>query len=114
MDNRIYGLTKGQVAPTSSLDFRTVSSPYGNFETPVKPVVWALALGATFVARGFSAKVGELAEILTKAIAHKGFAFIDVLSPCITFNRTDTFKYFQERVVPLPEGYQPVSYTHLT
>ncbi len=107
MNNRIYGLTKGQVAPTSSLNFRTVSSPYGNFETPVNPAAFALCIGATFVARGFSGKVEQLTDLITEAIKHKGFALVEVISPCITFNRENTFKYFQERIRPLPEGYLP-------
>ncbi|MEI6309082.1 MAG: 2-oxoacid:ferredoxin oxidoreductase subunit beta [bacterium] len=107
MDNRIYGLTKGQVAPTSDLDFRTVSSPYGNLETPISPIDFALSVGATFVARGFSGKLDQLTDLLVEAIKHRGFSFVDVLSPCVTFNKVNTFKYFQERVVPLPEGYQP-------
>ncbi len=106
MDNRIYGLTKGQVAPTSDLNFRTVSSPYCNLETPISPTAFALSVGATFVARGFSGKLDQLTDLLVEAINHRGFAFVDVLSPCVTFNRVNTFKYFQERVVPLPEGYQ--------
>jgi 2-oxoglutarate ferredoxin oxidoreductase subunit beta len=106
MDNRIYGLTKGQVAPTSDRNFHTVSSPYGNLENPISPTDFALSVGTTFVARGFSGKPDQLTEILVEAINHRGFAFVDVLSPCVTFNKVNTFKYFQERVVQLPEGYQ--------
>lgn len=107
MDNRIYGLTKGQVAPTSDFDFRTVSSPYGNFEEPINPVAFAISIGATFVARGFAGKVDHLRDIIIAAIGHKGFAFLDVISPCVTFNRVNTFKYFQEKVALLPSNYEP-------
>jgi len=107
MDNRIYGLTKGQVAPTSDLNFRTVSSPYGNFEEPINPAVFAISVGATFVARGFAGKVDQLTDLIVAAIQHKGFAFLDVISPCVTFNKVNTFKYFQEKIVPLPPDYKP-------
>jgi len=107
MNNRIYGLTKGQVAPTSDVSFRTVSSPYGNFEEPINPVAFAISVGATFVARGFSAKVDQLTDLIVAAITHQGFAFLDVISPCVTFNKVHTYKYFQERVTPLPPDYQP-------
>ncbi|MCR4428339.1 MAG: 2-oxoacid:ferredoxin oxidoreductase subunit beta [Caldiserica bacterium] len=107
MNNRIYGLTKGQVAPTSDINFRTVSSPYGNFEEPINPVAFAISVGATFVARGFSGKVDQLTDLMVSAIEHKGFAFLEVISPCVTFNKVHTYKFFQERVTPLPSDYKP-------
>lgn len=107
MNNRIYGLTKGQVAPTSDINFRTVSSPYGNFEEPINPVAFAISVGATFVARGFSGKVDQLTDLIVSAITHKGFAFLEVISPCVTFNKVHTYKFFQEKVNPLPQDYIP-------
>ncbi|MCR4432675.1 MAG: 2-oxoacid:ferredoxin oxidoreductase subunit beta [Caldiserica bacterium] len=107
MNNRIYGLTKGQVAPTSDVNFRTVSSPYGNFEEPINPVAFAISVGATFAARGFSGKVDQLTDLIVAAITHRGFAFLEVISPCVTFNKVHTYKYFQEKVTPLPAEYQP-------
>lgn len=102
MDNQIYGLTKGQVAPTSSITFETGTTPYGSVEDPLNPIALALVYGATFVARGFSSQAKELADLIVKGIEHPGFAFIQVLSPCPTFNKVDTFKAYQSRVVPIP------------
>ena len=105
MNNSIYGLTKGQVSPTSPTGFVTKSTPEGSIEAPVNPLSMALVFGATFVARGFSSKPNELAEILTKAMQHKGFAWIDVISPCQTFNKKDTVEYFKEHTTDIPEGH---------
>ncbi|MHA2089548.1 MAG: 2-oxoacid:ferredoxin oxidoreductase subunit beta [Candidatus Kariarchaeaceae archaeon] len=103
MDNQVYGLTVNQASPTSHLDRITRSTPYGNIETPFNPVTLAIASGATFVARTFSKEGKQFEDIVKKAIEHKGFAFIDALSPCVTFNRVNTFDYFNERVYDLNE-----------
>ncbi|GMV36482.1 MAG: hypothetical protein AMXMBFR61_09900 [Fimbriimonadales bacterium] len=105
MNNSIYGLTKGQVSPTSSLHFITKSSPEGSIENPINPLEMAITYGATFIARGFSGKPNDLAELIAAAIEHKGFAWIDVISPCVTFNKQDTFDAYKEKVVPLPEDH---------
>ncbi len=97
-DNRVYGLTTGQTSPTSNSGFRSRSTPSGVLEMPVNPLSLALAAGATFVARGFSGDIAQLGEIMRKAIKHKGFSFIDVLQPCVTFNRVNTYDYYRERV----------------
>ncbi len=97
-DNRVYGLTTGQTSPTSNLGFRSRSTPSGVLEMPVNPLSLALAAGATFVARGFSGDIAQLGEIMRKAIKHKGFSFIDVLQPCVTFNKVNTYDYYRERV----------------
>jgi 2-oxoglutarate ferredoxin oxidoreductase subunit beta len=110
MDNAIYGLTKGQTSPTSSVGFVTKSTPRGNPDQAVNPLELALAAGATFVARGFSGKPKELAELVVKGIDHNGFAFIDVYSPCPTFNKVNTFKYYREEVADLPKDHDPTSY----
>jgi len=102
MDNNIYGLTKGQTSPTSAFQFVTKSTPYGNIEDPINPMAFAIVYGATFVAKGFSGKARELTELFIKAIDHKGFSFVDVLSPCPTFNKVDTFKYYAEHLSPVP------------
>src|SRR6201992_1805712 len=86
MDNQIYGLTTGQTSPTSRVGMKTKSMPFGNVDAPVNPISLALAAGATFVARGFSGDQKHLVEILSKAIQHKGFSFIDVFSPCGTLH----------------------------
>lgn len=102
MDNAVYGLTKGQTSPTSQLGFTTKTTPRGNVDQPINPLLLALACGATFVARGFSGRPKELAEIIERGMKHKGFAFIDTYSPCPTFNKTNTFKFYREEVEELP------------
>ncbi|HEY8343448.1 MAG TPA: 2-oxoacid:ferredoxin oxidoreductase subunit beta [Calditerricola sp.] len=109
MDNQIYGLTKGQTSPTSAFGFETKSTPYGSIETPVRPLELALAAGATFVAQGFSSDLKGLVHIIEEGIKHKGFAFINVFSPCVTFNKVNTYDWFKENLVSLDtiEGYDP-------
>ncbi len=102
-DNRIYGLTTGQTSPTSSVGFRTKSTPTGAIEQPVNPVKLALNCGATFVARGYSSEPQQLKNIIIEAIRHKGFSFVDVLQPCVTFNKIDTYDYYNERIYKLEE-----------
>jgi 2-oxoglutarate/2-oxoacid ferredoxin oxidoreductase subunit beta len=107
MDNSIYGLTKGQTSPTSEVGFVTKSTPKGNPDQSVNPLVLALASGATFVARAFSGKPKELADIVIKGIDHNGFAFVDAYSPCPTFNKVNTFKYYREETAELPADHDP-------
>lgn len=110
-DNRVYGLTTGQTAPTSDKGFKTKSTPSGVIELPVNPVLLALSTGATFVARGFAGDAKHLTSIMVKAIKHRGFSFIDVLQPCVTFNKVNTYKWYRERVYKLEdvEGYNSTS-----
>ena len=103
MDNQVYGLTVNQASPTSTLDRKTRSTPYGNIENPLNPIALALAAGATFVARVFSKEGKQFEEVVQKAMEHKGFAFIDALSPCVTFNKLNTYDYFKDRVYDLNE-----------
>jgi 2-oxoglutarate ferredoxin oxidoreductase subunit beta len=108
MDNQIYGLTTGQASPTSMLDVRTKTTPRGNAEVPVNPLGLALVSGATYVARGFSGNPKQLAGLIAGAIAHQGFALIDVFSPCVTWNKVNTYAWFRERVYDLEEeGHNP-------
>ena len=109
LDNQIYGLTTGQTSPTSRVGMRTKSNPYGNQDTPVNPISLALSGGATFVARGFSADQKHLTELIKQAIQHNGFSFLDVFSPCVTYNKDNTFQWFRPRVKKLEEnpGYDP-------
>ena len=95
MDNSIYGLTKGQVAPTSRPGMVTTTTPYGSLDLPVNPVAYALVYGASFVAQSFSSNTKLTADLIGKALNHKGFAFINVISPCPTFNKVDTFEYYK-------------------
>jgi 2-oxoglutarate ferredoxin oxidoreductase subunit beta len=103
MDNQIYGLTTGQMSPTSQLGMKTKSTPYGSVENPINPISLALAAGATFVARGFSGEQKHLTELIKQAIQHKGFAFIDVFSPCVTYNLDNTYPWFKQRVKKLED-----------
>jgi 2-oxoglutarate ferredoxin oxidoreductase subunit beta len=103
MNNQIYGLTTGQVSPSSSVGMKTKSTPFGNIERPVHPTAAAIINGATFVARGFSGHGKHLVSILKQAIAHKGFSHVDVFSPCVTFNHDNTYDFFRERVKQLEE-----------
>ena len=98
MDNQIYGLTTGQTSPTSVLGMQTKSTPEGNLENPINPIPLAMAGGATFVARGYSGKQSHLVEVLKQAIEHRGFSFVDVFSPCVTYNLDNTYKWFRPRI----------------
>jgi len=103
MDNRIYGLTKGQASPTSREDFETSTSPDGTNMPPVNPLALALAAGATFIAQSFSSDSKRHAEIVQEAVEHDGFGFVNVYSPCVTFNDVDTYDYFRDSLVDLKE-----------
>jgi 2-oxoglutarate ferredoxin oxidoreductase subunit beta len=97
-DNGVYGLTTGQYTPTSRRGFKGPSTPGGSVEDPLDPLTLMLVAGATFVARGYSGKVEQLADLMAKAVKHRGFAFIDVLQPCVTFN--DTYKKYNAGTEP--------------
>lgn len=103
MDNQIYGLTTGQTSPTTTLGHKTKSTPQGNIEHPLNPLALAITAGATFVARGFSGEQKHLAETIAQGIAHKGFSLIDVFSPCVTYNKINTYPWFKERVYKLED-----------
>ncbi|MFQ5844650.1 MAG: 2-oxoacid:ferredoxin oxidoreductase subunit beta [Planctomycetota bacterium] len=112
MDNEIYGLTTGQTSPTSLEGHQTKSTPRGNTERPIQPLALALVTGATYVARGFSAEQKHLTGLIAGGIAHRGFSLIDVFSPCVTFNKVNTYAWFKERVYKLEEekGYAPADF----
>lgn len=102
-DNQIYGLTTGQSSDTSEHGMKTKSQPHGTVEEPLNPLQFALASGATFVARGFAGDTRHLIKLIVEGVQHKGFAFIDVLQPCVTFNHINTFAYFYKKVYKLEE-----------
>jgi 2-oxoglutarate/2-oxoacid ferredoxin oxidoreductase subunit beta len=104
MDNQIYGLTTGQTSPTSRKGMKTKSTPFGNVENPINPIPLAIVGGATYVARGFSGKQRHLVDLLKGAIQHKGFSLVDVFSPCVTYNKDNTYQFFNPRVKPLEES----------
>jgi 2-oxoglutarate ferredoxin oxidoreductase subunit beta len=103
MDNQIYGLTTGQISPTSSKDMKTKSTPFGSIEAPYNPITAAIMNGASFVARGFAGDTKHLTMIMSQAIQHKGFALVSVYSPCITFNLDNDFAFFKPRVKKLED-----------
>lgn len=97
MNNQVYGMTKGQVSPTTPYGDRTSTTPYGSIEPPVDPLLLALAAGATFVARGASWEAKHLAALIAEGIRHRGFSVIDVVSPCVTF-RPEDLAYWKARI----------------
>jgi 2-oxoglutarate/2-oxoacid ferredoxin oxidoreductase subunit beta len=101
MDNQIYGLTKGQTSPRSEVGFKTKSTPEGSVESAIGIMELALTAGATFVAQSFSTDLKELTSIIEAGINHKGFSLINVFSPCVTYNKVNTYDWFKEHLVPL-------------
>ncbi len=101
MNNQIYGLTTGQASPTTMKEMRTKSTPRGNVEMPLNPIALAQVCGATYVARGFSGDPNHMADLIAGGIQHKGFALIDVFSPCVTYNKLNTYPWFKKRVYKL-------------
>lgn len=104
-DNEVYGLTTGQAAPTAQTGMKTKSTPDGVIDAPINPVALAYAVGASFIARGFSGEIQVLTDILIKAITHKGFSVVDVLQPCVTFDKVHTYDWYRQRVSALPASY---------
>ncbi len=102
-NNRVYGLTKGQYSPTSDPGMRTPTSPEGAIDRPVPPLALAIAAGATFVARGFPGKLRHLVWLIGEALQHPGYALVDVLQPCVTFNRPSSYDFYNPRVYKLEE-----------
>ncbi len=102
-DNQIYGLTKGQTSPRSAQGFITKSTPGGAIEPSLKPLEVALSSGATFVAQGFSTDIKELTALIEAGIQHKGFSFINVFSPCVTYNKVNTYEWFKEHLTKLSD-----------
>lgn len=100
-DNQVYGLTKGQASPTSGLGFTTPVQTDGNLNEPLNPVLLAIACGAGFVARGFTGHKAQLISLMKQAIEYKGYALVDILQPCVSFNKTNTFAWYNERVYEL-------------
>ena len=104
-NNQVYGLTKGQASPTSEHGFVTKTTPRGALSPACNPLLLAIASDCSFVARGFAGEVDHLADLIKEGIRHKGFALIDILQPCVSFNRVNTFKWYSERVYKI----EPVS-----
>jgi 2-oxoglutarate ferredoxin oxidoreductase subunit beta len=102
-NNRVYGLTKGQYSPTSAVGMRTPTSPQGAIDRAVPPLGLAIAAGATFVARGYPGRLRHLAWLIGQALQHDGYALIDVLQPCVTFNRASSYDFYNPRVYNLQD-----------
>jgi 2-oxoglutarate ferredoxin oxidoreductase subunit beta len=108
-NNQVYGLTKGQTSPTSAMGFVTKTAPTGSLSPPLNPLLIAIAADCSFVARGFSGEIEHLTGLIKEGILHRGFALIDILQPCVSFNRINTFKWYDDRVyrIESESGYDP-------
>lgn len=105
-DNQVYGLTTGQTAPTAKKGFKTKSTPAGVIEDPINPLTIALAGNATFVARGFSGDIPGLSKMIVEGVKHRGFSFIDIFQPCVTFNHINTYQWYRDHIYQLPADYR--------
>lgn len=108
-DNQIYGLTKGQASPTTMEGMVTPAQVHGSMNTPLNPILVAIAGGAGFVARAFSGRKEHLVSIMKQAIEFNGYAIVDILQPCVSFNKLNTFAFYNQRVYELDEAYDPTN-----
>jgi 2-oxoglutarate ferredoxin oxidoreductase subunit beta len=108
-NNMVYGLTKGQASPTSRVGFKTPVQVSGSFLEPLNPLALALALKASFVARAFCKHVDQTSEIIKRAINHRGYALVDIFQPCVSFNKLNTYDWFEEHTYYLEDDYEPNS-----
>jgi len=109
-NNQVYGLTKGQASPTSDEGFVTKAQPQGATSAAFNPIALAVAMRAGFVARGFAGMIDHLSELIQQGIAHHGFALIDILQPCVSFNTVNTFAWYEKRYNPLSPAYDPTDW----
>lgn len=109
-NNLVYGLTKGQASPTSDKGFKTKAQPDGVESEPFNPVAVAITMKAGFVARGFSGMIDHLSDLIYQAINHKGFSLVDILQPCVSFNKINTFAWYKKRFSPVPPDYDPLDF----
>jgi 2-oxoglutarate ferredoxin oxidoreductase subunit beta len=109
-NNEIYGLTTGQASPTTKIGTKTKSTPFGDIETPLNPLLLAISAGVTYVARAFAGDPVQMAEIVKNGITHKGFALIDVLSPCVSFNGPDRYDWLRKRVYKIDQSHDSSSF----
>src|SRR3989339_146076 len=108
-DNTLYALTTGQTPPLSEHGFKTKSTPQGNPDEPFNPLALAIVSGATFVARAYAGDMPKLTEIIVAANKHKGLSLIDILQPCVTFNKVCTHGYYRENTYYLEPDYDPTN-----
>ena len=109
-DNQIYGLTKGQASPTSAQGMVTKAQPEGQRSRAFNPVATAVANKVSFVARGFAGDQEHLAGLIAQALAHKGFSLVDIMQPCVSFNKVNTWAWYKERCQPLPDDHDPTDW----
>ncbi|HBR21704.1 MAG TPA: 2-oxoacid ferredoxin oxidoreductase, partial [Nitrospiraceae bacterium] len=106
-DNQIYGLTKGQASPTSHEGMITKNQPFGVLAEQLNPIALAVALDCSFAARGFAGDMEHLKGLIKAAINHKGFSLVDILQPCVTFNKINTYEWYRQRVYRIESEYNP-------
>jgi 2-oxoglutarate ferredoxin oxidoreductase subunit beta len=106
-NNQIYGLTKGQASPTTAEGTRTKTQPFGALSAQLSPIALAVALDASFVARGFAGDTPQLKEIMKAAILHKGYTLVDILQPCVSFNKVNTYEWYRQRVYHIGPEHDP-------
>ena len=106
-NNMVYGLTKGQASPTSMMGFRTPVQVDGVTLEPFNPMALAVAMDASFVARAFAGNVEQTKNIIKQAVSHRGYALVDILQPCVSFNKVNTFKWFKDRTYDIEKDYNP-------
>ena len=106
-NNQVYGLTKGQASPTTDEGQITKAQPHGVPSVPFNPLAVAVAMQAGFVARGFSGMTDHLAGLIQQAVTHRGFSLVDILQPCVSFNKVNTFSWYKRRCFELPGDYDP-------
>ncbi len=106
-NNQIYGLTKGQASPTSDEGVMSNNQPFGALSEPLSPLAMAVALDCSFVARGYAGEPGHLKELIKSAVAHEGLAYVDILQPCVSFNKVNTYQWYSKRVYRLGDDYSP-------
>ncbi len=110
-NNQVYGLTKGQASPTTAKGQVTSLQQTGVRLNPLNPIAMAISLGASFIARSFAGDQAHLAEMIKEATNHNGYALIDILQPCVTFNKVNTYKWYKDRIYTLEATYDPSSIT---
>lgn len=106
-DNMVYGLTKGQASPTSRKGFVTPVQVSGVNMEPFNPLAVAVSLNVSFAARGFSGHIEKTTELIKSAIAHKGFSLVDILHPCVSFNKINTYQWYEQNTYYLDSSYNP-------
>jgi 2-oxoglutarate/2-oxoacid ferredoxin oxidoreductase subunit beta len=106
-NNQIYALTKGQASPTSMEGMITKNQPFGVFSEQLNPMALAVALDCSFVARGFAGDPAQLKNLIKEAVNHNGFALLDILQPCVTFNKINTYQWYRERVYQIEAEHNP-------